>query len=83
VNHVNHYPNTWAIRSRVDGQDQASGGFNSSSRPGAVPFAPAVARPPETRQTRVSRGTRVVWVAKEVGEDIATSMAKPRSRERD
>jgi hypothetical protein len=48
-----------------------------------VPFAPAVARPPETRQTRVSRGTRVVWVAKEVGEDIASSMAKPRSRERD
>jgi hypothetical protein len=34
------------------------------------------------RLTRISRGAGVVWEAREVGEDLANTMAKPGSQER-
>jgi hypothetical protein len=63
-----HEPLSEHLGHRIKGGWPGSGvwGFNSSSRPGVVLFTPAVARPSETRQTRVSKGTRVVWVAREV-----------------
>jgi hypothetical protein len=36
----------------------------------------------EARQTEISRGAGVVWVAREVGEDLANTMPKPGSQER-
>jgi hypothetical protein len=83
TNDANCYPNTWATGSRVDDQDQASRVFNCSGWPGAASFAPAVAHAPEVRHTGVSRGAGVVWVAREVGEGLANTMAKPGSRRRD
>jgi hypothetical protein len=39
----------------------------------------ALAQSPEARLTEVSRGAVVVWVAREVGEDLANTRAKPGS----
>jgi hypothetical protein len=36
----------------------------------------------ESRLTEISRGAGVVWVAREVGEDLPNTMAKPWSQER-
>jgi hypothetical protein len=36
----------------------------------------AVAQPLEARLNRISRGAGVVWVAREVGEELASTMAK-------
>jgi hypothetical protein len=41
-----------------------------------------LAQSPETRQTGVSRGAGVVWIAREAGEDSTSTMAKSRSLER-
>jgi hypothetical protein len=58
-------------------------GVNSSGRLGAASFVTAVVQPPEARQVGVYRGTRVVWVAREVGDDLVSTMVKPGSLEQD
>jgi hypothetical protein len=81
TNRANRYPSTRAIRSRMNGQDRASGGCGGicSGRPRVVPCVVALAQSPEARLTEVSRGAVVVWVAREVGEDLANTRAKPGS----
>jgi hypothetical protein len=49
TNHANHYPNNWAIRSGVSGQDQAYKDSTVPGRPGAALLALAAVLPLEAR----------------------------------
>jgi hypothetical protein len=56
TNHVNRYPNTWTIGSRLDGQDRAFRGFISFGQTGEASFTPVVKQPPEVRHTWILLG---------------------------